>query len=138
MKVVVDSNVFISLYFETEKFHKTAKKIYEKILLREIEPISSVLMLPEICGGISRRIGKEKAKEVRIEIENLIKKGILKLEEINVERMNSASNLAIDLQIKGSDSIFVSLAKELKIPFLTFDEEMKKKIKDKVKLFELK
>jgi predicted nucleic acid-binding protein len=81
-------------------------------------------MLPEICGGISRRIGKEKAKEVRIEIENLIKKGILKLEEINVERMNSASNLAIDLQIKGSDSIFVSLAKEFKIPFLTFDEEI--------------
>ena len=52
MKVVVDSNVFISLYFETEKFHEKARKIYEKILLGEIEPISSVLMLPEICGKI--------------------------------------------------------------------------------------
>jgi predicted nucleic acid-binding protein len=136
MKVVVDSNIFVSLYFETEKFHKKAREFYEKVLLKEIEPISSALMLPEICGSISRRIGKDEAKRVRAEIESLVKKGVLKLEKITMERINSATTLAIDLQIKGADSLFVSLAKELEAPFLTFDEEVKKKIKGKIKLFE--
>jgi predicted nucleic acid-binding protein len=134
MKVVIDSNVFISLYFETERFHKKARKIYEKILLREIEPITSALMLPEVCGAVSRKIGKDMAKEIRAEIESLIKKDILKVEKITTERINSASSLAIDLQIKGADSLFVSLAKELGTYFLTFDEKLKKKIKNKVKL----
>jgi predicted nucleic acid-binding protein len=124
------------LYFETEKFHEKARRIYEKILLKEIEPVSSAFMLPEICGSISRKIGKDEAKEVRAEIESLVKKSILKLEKITMERINSASSLAIDLQIKGADSLFVSLAKELGIPFLTFDEEVKKKVKNRVKLFE--
>ncbi len=137
MKVIVDSNVFVSMYFEKEKFHEKAKEFHEKILLKENEPVSSVLMLPEICGGISRKTGKDKAKEVRSEIENLVKREILKLEEINSRRMGLASDSAIELQIRGADSVFISLSREFNLPLFTFDEELKKKIRGKVKLFEI-
>lgn len=137
MKVIVDSNVFVSLYFEKEKFHEKSKEFHEKILLKEVEPVSSVLILPEICGGISRKTGKDKAREVRSEIESLVKREILKLEEINSRRMDLASDSAIEFQIRGADSIFISLSKEFNLPLFTFDEELKKKIRGKVKLFEI-
>ena len=94
-------------------------------------------MLPEICGSISRQLGKDRAKEIRFEIEKMIKKGILKLENITSEILDIGSTLAIDLGIKGADSLFVTLAKEYNIPLLTFDEGVKQKIKGKIKIFEI-
>lgn len=43
----------------------------------------------------------------------------------------------MEFGLKGADAIRVALAKELKIKFLTLDEEVKEKVRNKVGLLEI-
>jgi predicted nucleic acid-binding protein len=51
--------------------------------------------------------------------------------------MAAAVEKAIKFNLRGGDAIFVSLAREFNTSFLTFDEEVKRKIIGKIKLFEI-
>ena len=48
---------------------------------------------------------------------------------------NSSKNE--EFELKGADAVHVALAKELEAKFLTFDKEVKGRIKGKIKLFEV-
>lgn len=135
MRVVIDSCVLVSM-FSKDIFHHEAEKVLEAIIEGKVKPIVSTLALPEVTGAIKRVTKNEDiAKKVKDEIMSWIDSGLLSVEELTKERMRLSSNAAIDFNLKGADAVHVSLAKELKVKFLTFDEEVKKKIKNKVKLF---
>jgi predicted nucleic acid-binding protein len=137
MKIVIDSSVIVSFFFK-DIYHDKAIEIFRKLKKEKTENIISTIALPEVCSAIIRQTNnKDYAAIVKRKIEKWIKDNFLKIEELTKERMLLASSTAIEFGLKGVDAIVVSLVKELKASLLTFDEEIKRKIKGKIKLFEL-
>jgi len=127
---LIDSCVFISTFCRTDPNHENGKKILEEIIDGKIEAVIPTIAMPEVCGVIRRVTGSvEMANEVKKELEDLINSGLLKIEELTKRRMKEASEVAIRLGVKGADAIFISLAQELDAELVTFDNEIKKKIK---------
>jgi predicted nucleic acid-binding protein len=127
---VIDSCVFVSAFCNKDPNHENGKKILEEIIEGKIEAVIPTIAMPEVCGVIRRITGSvEMANEVKKELEDLINSGLLKIEELTKRRMKEASEIAIRLGVKGADAIFISLAQELSAELVTFDNEIKKKIK---------
>ena len=137
-KVVVDSNVFVSLFLKGDiNRDKAVKFFYNVFKNRKIQVIISAITFPEVCGAIARRIfNKEIVRTIESKINEWIESKLIIVEELTKDRMKIACDCAIEFGLKGADAITVSVAKELNIPLLTFDEEIKRKVKNKVQLFE--
>lgn len=138
MRVVIDSSVLISLFSEEDKFHELALNTMKQIRKEDLEVYISTLVLPEVCGGITRVTqDKRKAQQAKSQIEELIKSGVFNVEELTEERMFNSAIFAIKFAVKGADAIISSLAQEKGAYLATFDEKLRKKITGKVKLFEI-
>jgi predicted nucleic acid-binding protein len=137
MKIVIDSSVIVGFFFK-DIHHDKAIEIFRKLKKEKTENIISTIALPEVCSAIVRQTNnKDYAAIVKRKIEKWIKDNFLKIEELTKERMLLASSAAIEFGLKGADAIVVSLVKELKASLLTFDEEIKRKVRDKIKLLEV-
>jgi len=136
VRVVLDSSVLFSMFFEGDKFNPKGKEVLFKIVNKELEPTIPTLAVPEVCGAI-RRITKDSklAQIIEDRLNFWIDSKMFDVKELTIERMKSSTQDAIMFSLKGADAVFVSLAHELKTDFLTFDEGIKKKIKGKIKLF---
>ncbi len=137
MKLVLDSTVLVSIFSDQDKFHEKGFSIYSDILDRKLDAEIPTLALPETCGVIRRSFGEHIAIIVEDQLTTLVENSIISAEELTIERMKKAVEVAIRFSIKGGDAVFVSLAEEESIPLATFDEKLKEKIKGRVKLFKM-
>ncbi|MBI2971399.1 MAG: PIN domain-containing protein [Candidatus Aenigmarchaeota archaeon] len=123
------------MFSDKDKFHDAGLSVYSAVLDKKIEAIAPALALPEICGVIRRSFGEQPAHMVEDKLLTLTENKLVEIKELTMERMKMSAETAIRFGIKGGDAVFVSLAEEFNAQLTTFDEELKKKIKDKVKLF---
>ncbi|HLC97630.1 MAG TPA: PIN domain-containing protein [Candidatus Nanoarchaeia archaeon] len=128
MNLVIDSNVLVSLFNDTDSHHRAAIEIMEEVLGGKHQAIVSSLSLPEVCGSLARTVGKQKAEEVNATVLELIEFGVFFLEEVTTKRAQAASHFAIGHTLKGADAIIASLAQEKQSALVTFDKELKKKL----------
>ncbi len=139
MKVILDSTVLFSIFYERDKWHKEGMKIFSQFMNKEIEAVIPTLAPPEVCGAMRRETGNYKlAAIIESQLQGWIENGILSAKELTMERMNYSIESAIRYSLKGSDSVFVSLAEESGAELATFDNDIIKKMDDRVKLFKIK
>jgi len=73
MKLVVDSNIFVSSLDPKDKFHNECYPIFEKILTFEIEALSPSIVLVEVTCVLRRRTGSENiANEIYKNLSDLL------------------------------------------------------------------
>lgn len=137
MAVVLDSSFLVSVFSEEDKFHVAGRNVLLKIIKKEIEATVPTLAMPEVCGVIRRKFGLHQAMIVENMLNTWIDSNMIFVKELTKDRMKSSAEEAIRFGLRGEDAIFVSLTRELGMSLLTFDEEVKKKIKGKVKLFDV-
>ena len=135
MAIVIDSSFIVSVFLENERNSKKAKEIFHDLLLKKDDIFVPTLLGPEVLGTIRRNTGDLRFCEIVEDKLNYWFDNMIHLKDLTRDSMNSAIETSIRLGLRGADAIFVSLAKDLNAEFLTFDEEVKKKIKDKVKLY---
>lgn len=128
--IAPDANVFVASLVEKDEFHKDATMFIEAMNSKEIRAHVSRTMLVEVCGAISRRVGRKEAKEAREILEDWTREGKIKVYDFDKKRMKNAQETAINARVKGMDAITIQIAYELDIPFKTYDEEIKNKITD--------
>lgn len=134
--VVADSCVFVSLFVQKDINHREAIEILKNASEKGVKFLIPTLALPEVCGAIARVTGdKRYAREVKKKMEKWIEIGFLVVKELTLKRMELACEASIELGIKGADAVFISLTKEFNAEFLSFDKEVNRKIKNKVKLY---
>jgi len=126
--VAVDTTVFIASLLEKDHFHEDAISFLEQINTKQCRAHISKIVLVEIAGAISRRIDEASAREAIEIMGSWITEGKVKTYDLNKMRMLRASEIAMKLKVKGMDAIVLQIADELKIPFKSYDEEVKKKI----------
>lgn len=125
----VDSNVLIAALLKDEKFNKTAYNEFQQVIKGEAIFHASRLVPVEVCGAINRRVGNIDAARAQTIINGLIRKGNMKVYDLNESRMHQAADIALGYKLKGSDAVIMQIAQELKLPMISYDKDINKAAK---------
>jgi len=134
MKLVIDSNIFVSSLDPNDTFHSECYPIFEKLLSFEFEALCPALVLIETTCIIRRRTNSEK-------ISIAVYKDLARLPSVNwlditFDVAERACMLGSRTGVKGGDAIVLQVAEQYGIPLLTKDKEMKKKAVKGILVFE--
>lgn len=121
---VIDSSVLVAGFVETDKFHKQAESQINDLYNGQKTFHSSMLASVEVVGAVGRIVGNKEAGRVQRLLNEWQRKGYLYLYELNRRRMESAQNLAINHRLKGADAVIVQIAQELKLPMISYDNNI--------------
>ncbi|SRR3989344_3253413 len=135
MKLLLDTSCLVS-YFMMDAHYARARRVLEQLMAGEIQGMISVLSWVELCGVIRRNTSAERAGEVKGKMLDLMEKGLMDWIPLTIADAVSSGELAVATGLKGADAIIVNAAMENNAKLFTFDEEIKKKAKNKVEFFE--
>lgn len=127
MRLFLDACVLVSL-FEKDKYTESAEGIFIDILEGKSDAYISYLVFVEVCGVLRRKAGKEQAKIALKKVEEWLSKGILTFVGVDENCANAACFLAIEYGLKGADALISASAREHKLKFVTFDNELKERL----------
>lgn len=134
MRLVIDSNIFVSSLDPKDIFHPECYPIFEKILNFEIDALCPSLVLVETACVLRRRTNSE---EVAGKVyKNLALLPSITWLDINIEVAERACMVGIKTGMRGGDAIVLQVAEQYGIPILTKDKEMKAKAPKGILVFE--
>ena len=134
MKLVIDSNIFISSLDPQDIFHSECHPVFERVLAFEIEALCPVLVLVETTCVIRRRTNSEGIS--RNVFKNLSAVPSINWFDITAAVAERACVLGARTGIKGGDAIVLQVAEEYGIPLLTKDKEIRDKAPSGIVVFE--
>ncbi len=125
MRLVIDSNIFISSLDPKDVFHAECYPVFEKVLSSEIEPLCPAIVLVETTCVIRRRTNSESmAMAIYKSLKQIPSISWL---DITPEATERACILGSKTGLKGGDAIVLQVAEYYGIPLLTKDKELKNK-----------
>ncbi|MFQ5976460.1 MAG: type II toxin-antitoxin system VapC family toxin [Candidatus Hydrothermarchaeales archaeon] len=134
MKLVIDSNIFVSSLDPKDIFHSECYPLFEKLLSFEIECLCPAIVLVETTCVIRRRTNSE---SIAVSIyQNLVRLPSINWLDITVEVAERACMLGSKIGLRGGDAIVLQVAEQHGIPLLTKDKEMKEKGSKSILIFE--
>ena len=125
--VVVDSNVIVASFLESEAHHDDADHYISGLENGDYIFHLPLLVGVEVTAAISRRALGNRVALLTTWRQNVVdweRDGNIVLYSLNRDRMNRAVELSERLRLRGSDAAIGALAEELGIPLKTFDAEI--------------
>lgn len=135
MKLVIDSNIFVSSLDPKDLFYSDCSLVFKKLLRSEIQALCPLLVLVETICVIRRRTNSEVASKV---YHNLIQVPSINWLTIDIETAKKACVLGCKIGLKGGDIVILQAAEQYNIPLLSNDKEIKSKTLDHILVFEPK
>jgi predicted nucleic acid-binding protein len=127
---VLDASVWVSRLVSQDEFHAAVKSWMEEQRESGVQFISPALLLAEVGGAISRRTGEARlGKKAITQLENLPG---LRLVEMDNELVRQAAKLAAELGLRGADSMYVAVARQLDLPLVTFDVDQRERAGERI------
>jgi predicted nucleic acid-binding protein len=128
--MAVDSNIFVAAWLEQEPRYNEAIKLIHDLRAGDYVFHVSTLVPVEVCSAILRRTrSPARAYLAKRELENCVEEGYIKLYTLDEQRMNRAQGIVLRDRLKGADAIVAEVAEGLKVPLITFDQELSKRFK---------
>lgn len=121
--IVIDASVWVSRYVTGDIHHAASRDWIEHYLERGLLVSSPALLLPEVAGAISRRVGDPDLARRAIGL--LVRLPRLRLLPVDRRLTQTATTLAADLGLRGADAIYVAVAQRLQVPLLTWDGDQR-------------
>lgn len=123
MRLVIDSNIFVSSLEPKDIFHNQCLPIFKKILKNKIEAVCPLIILAETICILRRRTDDEiLSMDVYKALSRLPSIEWLSL---SIDMVEKACILGCKNSLKGADAIVLHTAEHYGIPLLTNDKEIK-------------
>lgn len=119
--VVVDASFWISTLLRKDSNHVAALNWLSAYLYDQGQLVAPQMLIPETAGAVAR-ITQDK-NLARTAIRNLYLFPFMRLVPVDHMLVDDAAELAITFSLKGADSLYVAVAKQLGVPLVTFDQE---------------
>ena len=132
--MVVDASVWISAFVRQDVNHAASRRWLAQRTTVSEDLIAPVILLVEVGGGVSRRTGRPSL--ARRAVRELLNAGKLRLIPLDRRLAQSAALLAVDLRLRGADSLYVATARQFAIPLVTWDREQRDRAAAVVAAFE--
>ncbi len=127
MNICLDSSVIVAALRKQEVHYEAAKNLLEKVKDGNHIAIEPYIVLIEVVAAIKRRTGStELAKRVK---NDFLAIDTINFTDLESTRASDASDIAMNLGVRGMDAIIIQTAKEFNIPLITLDKEMIEKAK---------
>ena len=119
----IDASVLIAVFDESDIFHETSLQMFEFIIQTEIDVIMPAFALVEIAGALVRK-GYEHG-DVAKYLDYL--RGCRNIEFILLtnELCELAINIALQLKVKGSDSIYIAVSSFYNLTLVSYDNQQR-------------
>ncbi|WP_395744155.1 PIN domain-containing protein [Prosthecobacter sp.] len=126
MKLVIDACVFAAeqIHDQTEHQteHQTARTLLQTLVQRKVQFYAPALVLAEVAAAVARATQQSSLGEVgALRVSHLPR---LTFRHIDLPFASAAARVAARHGIQGADSHYVALARELRCPLITNDEEI--------------
>src|SRR5437588_2908256 len=136
MKLVIDSNIFVSSLNPNDVIHAECYPLFEKLLNHEIEAVCPALVLVETTCALRRRTNSEVL--ARRIYKNLALLPAINWLDISLAVAERACLIGTATGLRGGDAIILQVAEQYGIPLVTKDREMKTKALSTILVFEPK
>ena len=123
MMYCIDASVLIAVFDESDIFHETSLQMFEFIIQTEMDIIMPAFALVEIAGALVRK-GYE-YDDVAKYLDYL--RNIRNIEFILLtnELCELAINIALQLKVKGSDSIYIAVSSFYDLTLISYDNQQR-------------
>ena len=134
MFIVVDASIWVARLVSEDVFYEPVKEWMYARLEEDDQFLAPSLLLAEIGGAISRRTTSLLGLKAIEQVQSLPG---LQLIEMEHALIRDAAQLAAELGLRGSDSIYVAVAARLDLPLITLDVDQKERAAKRVKVLEI-
>jgi predicted nucleic acid-binding protein len=118
---VVDASVCVALFKADEPGHEASRLWLARAGEKEDDPVvSPVILLAEVASGLGRGLGDEELARQAVAL--LRTKRLVELFPVTEALAARAAEIAAEQRIRGCDSIYVALARQLGIALVTLDK----------------
>ena len=118
---VIDASVYVSLANEADRYHERCFKWFESCLREQRAIAAPGLLLVEVAAAIRRLTGStELARRVLLELQEA---ELIELYPLTAARSEAAAILAASTAVRGTDAVYLTLARELEETLITLDRQ---------------
>lgn len=133
VEVVVDASVWVSLLIPRDVNHNASATWMTHFINSDGLLVAPTFLLLEIAASIARQQGtSEEAKET---VADLSKSNEIRLMPLDSSLLDTAIDIATNLQLRAGDSIYVAVAHQLNIPLVSWDKEQLRKASSVVQTY---
>lgn len=119
--VVVDASVWVSRLISSDVNHDASHRWMEQYNIAKGRQVSPAILLIEVAAAISRQTGHpELAKEA---VKTMNKVSTLRLIPLDKSIVQLSIDMAVELQLRAADAVYVAVAHHLNIPLVSWDKE---------------
>ncbi len=122
MKLVIDACIFVAEQIEGQSEFQTADRFFDLCVRTGVKLYAPVIVLAEVAGAVARITRDSGLGDVAVKRLGQFPK--LSLRQIDLDFAEAAARTASRYLLRGADSHYVALARELKCPFITNDDEI--------------
>ncbi|MCP4359654.1 MAG: type II toxin-antitoxin system VapC family toxin [Chloroflexi bacterium] len=126
--IVIDASVWISYLVQQDTNHTATKPWLTKILTDKAPVAAPILLLAEVGGAISRRLGGDDIGERAVN--QLLAIPTLRLVSMGHSLSIQAARIAANHRLRGADAFYVTVAAYLNVPLISWDKEHLNRVSD--------
>lgn len=123
--VVADASVFVSVLLPEDSHHASSRSWLRRHLLEGTVLAAPIFLLTEVGGAIARRTGEPDLGHRAVA--QLQRLPVLRIVPVDRRLGLLATELAVDLRLRGADAVYVAVAAELEIPLVSWDDEQRER-----------
>ncbi len=132
---VLDASIWMARLVPQDEFHASVKKWMAAQRAQAGQFVSPSLLLAEVAGAVSRRAEPSLGRKALQQLQALPGLRIVEMDNV---LLKEAALLAADFGLRGADSVYVAVAKQLGVPLLTLDADQKQRAQAVVEVAQVK
>ncbi len=121
IRVVVDASVWVSRLMPPEINHNASSFWVERFTAEGGLLAAPSFLLIEVAAGVSRQTRQPSVSKKALE--DLNNANVIQFISMDEVLTQAAIDVAINLQLRAGDAIYVALARQLNIPLISWDKE---------------
>ena len=122
---VVDASVMVAVLYPQDPFHHVSRTWFDRHLHAGNHLAAPLLLMSEVVGVIRRETGD--AVLARQTVHWLYALPELQRYPLDEALTQLAADVAVDLALRGADAVYVALAAQLQLPFITWDRQQRER-----------
>jgi predicted nucleic acid-binding protein len=120
-RVTIDASVWLAALWAHEPRHAAGRALAE-IDRQQIRMVKPTLFLPEVCGAVRRRTGREDLAAALTEA--LLLSPLMTMSPLTLEVATESAACAVRLGLRGADACYVATSRLERTILLTLDTEV--------------
>lgn len=121
-RVTIDASVWLAALWAHEPGHAAAGRALAEIDRQQIRMVQPTLFLPEVCGAVRRRTGREDMAAALTEA--LLLSPLMTMSPLTLDVATESAACAIRLGLRGADACYVATSRLEQTTLITLDLEV--------------